>query len=354
MRKYQRGNAWYVDYPFNGRRIRYAVGDEHEADEVLERARYEIKFGRHRPYIRMLFEKLLEKYLDWAKDNKRPSSFKRDLTSRNILQKRFGGMPIDRITQLDLEQYMNQRAQGLLVVPGLSRKPRVSHATVNREVVFLRHAFKKAVEWGFLSESPFRNIKLLKEPPGRLRYPSPDEWRRLISAATIDLRGIILVAANMGLRSGEIFNLIWSDIDWTHRNLLIRDSKNHMARVLPIPNLIFNLFDRLHQSGATGYIFPGQDGQQRQTIRTAFNTALRKAGITDLHPHDLRHFYGTRLTNQGTDTITIQALMGHKSIKSTQRYCHPTDRHKRDEIERLTGSWPADGTNMAQSNEEPT
>ncbi|MBI5633243.1 MAG: site-specific integrase [Nitrospirae bacterium] len=57
-------------------------------------------------------------------------------------------------------------------------------------------------------------------------------------------------------------------------------------------------------------------------VRYAFDQAREGAGISDLHFHDLRHTYGSRLYHMGVDLYTIKKLMGHKSLKMTERYVH--------------------------------
>ena len=205
MKIYQRGNAWYIDYFFNGKRIRYAVGTENEAEEALERVQYEIKQDIHQPHKKLFFDNLLKEYNAWARLNRRTSSSKKGRNRYKSLLLYFSGKRIDRITHADAEEYQKKRMDGLLII----KKRSVSNATINREVTLLKHMFKKAVEWGYLKINPLRNVKMLKEPPGRIRYVKSDEWPRLISACSPDLRNIVIFARHTGLRRGEIFNLQW-------------------------------------------------------------------------------------------------------------------------------------------------
>jgi integrase len=66
-------------------------------------------------------------------------------------------------------------------------------------------------------------------------------------------------------------------------------------------------------------------------------TGLKKAEIENFRFHDCRHTFGTRLGMAGVDLRTIQELMGHKDIKMTMRYSHPTPEHKRRAVEILDG-----------------
>jgi|SRR5690349_2615818 len=69
------------------------------------------------------------------------------------------------------------------------------------------------------------------------------------------------------------------------------------------------------------------------TSKTAFGTACQLAGIENLHWHDLRHTFGTRLAEAGCSEATIADLMGHSDPQTTRRYTHATDRAKRAAVE---------------------
>jgi len=350
MKTYQRGSVWYVDYSFNGERIRYAVGKKSDADEELDRVKYEVKQRIHRPQKKMVFDNLLEEYQQWARVNKKASSYKRELTSAKPLLKSFGGRRIDRIMHAEAEQYQRQRVDGVLTIDGVSKKPKVANATVNREVIMLKHMFKKAVEWGYLSVSPLRNVKLLKEPPGRIRYVKPEEWQRLISACSPETRNLVIFARHTGLRRGEIFYLEWSDIDWEQKCITIRDRKNNTSMIIPMSQVVFKILATIRKTTTSTYVFPGNDEQRRTTMRTGFKAACRRAGITDLRFHDLRHTFGSDLINSGADLQTVKLLMGHKNIASTVRYVHPTEERLRKFIEAQDAI--EDDTNMSQIDDD--
>lgn len=348
MRIYQRKSVWYIDYSFNGERIRYGVGIKFEAEKEMLRVSYELEHSLHQPRIIMIFDNLVEQYLTWAKTNKKASSYTRDITSSKYLLGFFGGKKLNSITHALAEHYQSQRIDGLFTLKGTSRKKRISPATVNHEIILLKHMYKKAVEWGYLIMSPIRNVKKLKEPPGRVRYAKPAEWQRLLSASSPNLRNIIIFARHTGLRRGEIFNLQWNDIDWDNRRVTIRARKNNTNMIIPIKDVVYKMLKRLYSSATSNYVFPGTDGKQRYTLRTAFNAACRRAAIENLHFHDLRHTFGSDLVNSGADIKTVQALMGHKSIVSTLRYIHPTDKHLRKVINSAIEGCDFDGQNMAQ------
>jgi len=348
MRIYPRKSVWYIDYSFNGERIRYAVGTQSEAEKEKLRISYEIEYSLHQPRITVIFDNLLEKYLSWAKTNKKASSYTRDITSSKHLLQYFSGKRLNHITHASLEHYQSLRIDGQLAIKGISRKKKVAAATVNHEVIMLKHMFKKAVEWGYLIVSPLRNVKKLKEPPGRIRYVKPAEWQRLLSACTPDTRNLIIFARHTGLRRGEIFNLRWDDIDWDTKRITVRARKNNTTMIIPVKEIVLKMLKSMYASATSEYVFPGNDGKQRKTHRAGFKAACKRANITDLRFHDLRHTFASDLVNSGADVRTVQLLMGHKNIVSTMRYVHPTEKHMRNVIEAATDGCDIDSENMAQ------
>jgi integrase len=79
-----------------------------------------------------------------------------------------------------------------------------------------------------------------------------------------------------------------------------------------------------------GYVFINPDTVKPYTdVKTAFGTACQLAGIENLHWHDLRHTFGTKLAEAGCSEATIADLMGHSDPQTTRRYTHATDQAKR-------------------------
>ena len=82
------------------------------------------------------------------------------------------------------------------------------------------------------------------------------------------------------------------------------------------------------------YIFTNPaTGEPYTSLKTAWKTACKQAGITNLRIHDLRHTFGTRAADAGAPLRAIQDVMGHSSIAMTERYAHATDEGKRRVVE---------------------
>ena len=86
-------------------------------------------------------------------------------------------------------------------------------------------------------------------------------------------------------------------------------------------------------------VFLTRDGKPLRSIRTAFATACRRAGLgRDVTPHTLRHSFGSRLVMAGVDLRTVQELGGWKRLEMVLRYSHLSEAHKADAVERLIGN----------------
>jgi len=335
MRVYQRKSVWYIDYSFNGRRVRKNVGTSKKMAELaLKNIEVKIAKGEFLGVIeekQATFDELCVEYLKFSKVNKRPQVFRRDKIIANNLLKVFSGKKIKHISVHDLEKYK------------LQRKNEVSASTVNRELTCMNHMQNKAVEWGLLDFNRLRIVRRFKEPPGRLRYLTDSEIGKLLKSCANHIKSIVMVALNTGMRKGEILNLRWSNIDMKNRIIMIRKTKNNEMRMIPINNTLYYELKTIGAQSNGQYVFTNQNGKPYGDVKTGFNAALRRAGIKDFRFHDLRHTFASRLVMAGVDIRTVQELMGHKDIKMTMRYSHLSDAHLKEAIKKLEN-----GTKLAQ------
>ena len=235
----------------------------------------------------------------------------------------------------------------------------LSRAAVQLRFCALRTFYKFLVRHGIVSGSPIKNvalpklekrlpkfltvqqmIALLRAPLSPLETPRQKGPGRPISASAChrDL-AIFETIYSCGLRIGELCGLAAADIDWNERLVRVR-GKGKKERLVPIgePALsaIRNYWTMLPQTPAgTDPVFIGETGRSAALAPRILQQRLKRhlavAGLDpQLSPHKLRHSYATHMLDAGADLRSVQELLGHAHLATTQVYTHlTTERLKR-------------------------
>jgi site-specific recombinase XerD len=171
---------------------------------------------------------------------------------------------------------------------------------------------------------------LVKRPKKDGRLPpvlSKPEVRKIIGAAgNIKHRLLLTIVYSAGLRVSEAAALKMADIDFQRKLILVRQGKGRKDRCAPLAGNAAALLGEYLLYAPGKWLFPGQDIESHLSVRSAqkiFEHAALKAGIPrPVSIHSLRHSFATHLLESGTDIRYIQELLGHSSVKTTQRYTH--------------------------------
>jgi type 1 fimbriae regulatory protein FimB/type 1 fimbriae regulatory protein FimE len=161
-------------------------------------------------------------------------------------------------------------------------------------------------------------------------YLTPDEVERLMTAArSVGRHGhrdatLILIAYRHGLRVSELVALRWDQFDLKAGTMHVARLKNGRPSVHPVRGPELRALRRLRRDYPAGpYVFVTERGGP-MTDRNVHYMVARAGRIAELgfaaHPHMLRHACGYKLANDGHDTRSVQAYLGHSSIQSTVRY----------------------------------
>ena len=319
--KSERDESYYIDYYFQGRRKREKIGpNKREAEIVLGKRKAQIREGKFFDVKRnekIKFKDFAKIYLEsYSKPNKK--SWQRDEASIKHLKRSFGGKYLFEISSLNIENYKRKRMEEK-AMPG----------TIDKELGCLKHIFVKAKEWGKIKENPAIKVKLLRIDNARLRYLEEEEIKKLVNACSDHLKPIVIVALLTGMRRGEVLGLKWRDTDFNQKVIYLLNTKNGEKRVIYMNEIVYSTLLGVKRREDSPYVFCKKDGKPYGNLRKSFATALEKAGIKDFHFHDLRHSYGSQLAMKGYPLQAIQKLMGHKSIRMTQRYAHLSPTYER-------------------------
>jgi integrase len=137
---------------------------------------------------------------------------------------------------------------------------------------------------------------------------------------------MILIAFRHALRVSELTDLRWEQVDFTRAVLHVRRVKNGTPATHPLTGRELRALRRLQreQDPPSPFLFVSERGAPFSTAGFArlLRRAADKAGLGSLnvHPHMLRHATGFKLANDGVDTRSLQAYMGHRHISNTVRY----------------------------------
>jgi len=126
------------------------------------------------------------------------------------------------------------------------------------------------------------------------------------------------------MRQGEILGLTWDCISFDRQTIILKDTKNGRQRTVsligqPLQLLQEHYFKRnLHIQ----FVFPAKKRFGQISIRKAWDEALKRAGIRELHFHDLRHTFCTYASESVASTLELATAMGHQTLQMLQRYIH--------------------------------
>jgi integrase len=331
MGVFKKQGAYWIDYYVNSHRKRERIGpDKRLAETVLRKRKVEIAEGkyldRQRP-ITTTFDELAEAYFAYAVHQQRKRSWPRDRTSIRALSPYFGGKRLTEITPALVEKYRAWRRETI------SRRGQpLTPASVNRELACLKRMFNVArkriivLKGGVPRENPVTSVSLERENNTRDRVLSREEFDHFMAAAPRHLRPILLTAYYTGMRKSEILKLTWDRVDLRAGVIRLRpeDTKTKEGRIIPLTKelseTLKNATIYLDQAeGRVPYVFT-YAGKGIGSVRRAFDTTCRAAGITDTVFHDLRHTFVTNMRRAGVDYFRIMAITGHKTMLAFKRY----------------------------------
>jgi len=324
-------------------------------DIQAERKQYKVeaenrKFQTLRGFIE-------HKYEPWVLEHRKSG---KETVKR--IERNFGNLydkPLVDINAWVIEKWRSERL-----------KSGIGKETVNRDVVSLKAALSKALEWGLIPLHPLANVKPLKlDSTGKVRYLTEAEEQRLRKALQVrdmkiksernsankwrEARGydllpdlldchyadhitpIVLLTLNTGLRRGELFDLKWEDINFKTKTLTIQGetAKSGDTRHIPLNAEALEVLKNWKvQNKGQARVFYGKSGARLDNIKTAWVRLIKDAKIKDFRFHDLRHNFASKLVMKGAPLNTIRELLGHADLKTTLRYAHLAPDHKADAV----------------------
>ncbi len=312
-----------------------------EAKKWASDVEMDARSGRYqdtRPAEKMLFADLVYKYLDQISTTKRPNSERRDRDSANAILNGLGKEIL--VTNVNTQRLAAYRD---------SRIKEVSPSTIQKEFALLSHLFNIARrEWGLPIDNPVKDVSRPKVRNGRTRFLTNEEVQKLLDLAKESrnqkLYPYLLLMVHTGMRPSEAAGLTWKDVDLDARLVKLRITKTDM-RYVPLTEMAGNVLRSIqpHDVKQETHIFLPPESLKSAGVRDlpylyfkrAFSTVRTKAGLEDVHLHDLRHTAASHLLMAGVDIRTLAEILGHKSLQMVHRYTHLLNDHKLKAVDRI-------------------
>jgi len=253
---------------------------------------------------------LVERYSDTVSPRKRSHTGERVVLNA-FLRHSICRRTVSGVTTAHFAAYRDERLK------------EVKPSSVKRALAPIQNLFEVArTEWGLpIRENPLSKLKLEGSDQRRERRLRPGEQDKLIQAASRCrnnlIAPIVTLALETAMRRGEILAIKREHIDFSKRTLLTPESKNGRARTIPLSMVAVELLSA--HAVKDGGLF----AISANAFRLAWERVKRRAGINDLHFHDLRHEAISRLFEKGLSVPEVALISGHRDLRMLLRYTHP-------------------------------
>lgn len=330
-----RDDIWQVDISMGRkRRFHKNIRARSKLEAVQVEQEYRKTLGRETGDIYTIAS-ISEKYITHCESHQSKHTVrnkKRMLFSQIIPF--FGRMMPDYITPMMVEDYKEKRHKE---IPSHNRE-------INLEMLCLSAMIRWAADQGLCNE-PLKKCKPLPYKRPLPSYTNRADLMGIIDAMNGRDRTLFLCLYHAGLRKEEACTLTWDKVHLDAPIHLRVTGKGNKTRIVPLTGLLHEAFGWLslccHGAAAvrsvrTGPCFPAIRGGGFLTdIRKPLWTAIKKAGVDRTTPHKLRHAFATHLLESGADLRSIQGMMGHAAITTTQIYTNVAFPHLQQAIKGL-------------------
>jgi integrase/recombinase XerD len=223
----------------------------------------------------------------------------------------------------------------------------LSPGTIARRISSIRGFYKYLQLDGVIKENPAEELVLPRTVQRLPHYLSEEDVVKLIKTVNTDNKegvrdcAILELLYATGLRVSELVNLDAGDVDLA-RSLLRCSGKGNKQRLLPIGRDALQSLDKylsvrlsFCDGRVSSHLFVKRGGKKmtRQDVWKILRRCAKDIGIKNANPHAWRHSFATHLTQRGADSRTVQALLGHADLSTTQIYTHLSKSNLRETLD---------------------
>ncbi len=249
------------------------------------------------------------------------SSYQRDLAAWQVYCQSHGLLDPNAMQFTHVQQFMAQEHRR-----GLAPK------SVQRRLSALRSLFKYLLKQGAMSHNPSQGLRAPKAPRKLPQVLDVDEAVRLVELPTDGVLGVrdramLELLYSSGLRVSELCSLTWRNLDLDD-SLVTVLGKGSKTRVVPVGSHAVNALCTWHvqsNANAAAPVFPGRNGAfiSTRAIQLRIRQLAQQQGIWKrVYPHLLRHSFASHMLESSGDLRSVQELLGHADIATTQIYTH--------------------------------
>ncbi len=275
-------------------------------------------------------DEILDSYLSYLAAEKGASPNTLDSYSRDI------NCYLDFVGRSLNEAQKKENVENFIV---FLRKRGLKPRSVARYISSLSGFFNFMLEEGYVKENPFFEIDRPRINPLIPSVLSEEEMESLIDLPDNSKKGlrdrtILEVLYATGIRVSELVNLKKTDVN-LESGFIVTMGKRSKQRIVPLNShsveALKEYFKKVNPKGS--YVFPNRKGEKmsRQAIWKIIKKYARKISREKISPHTIRHSFATHLIEGGADLRSVQILLGHEDISTTQIYTH-IDRRRLKEI----------------------
>jgi integrase len=234
---------------------------------------------------------------------------------------------LTRIDRLQTASVMGVRAKQL--DGGLSAR------YANNTLELIRTLARFAIKGGHMEKLPFavKFLRIQKKPRATVPAPSLTSFFAAIdhAARTPHVRVLLRVMVGLGLREGEALGMRWQWFDHSAHTYTVGKAKGKEARVLPVPDWLWDILHTMPKPILSEWVFPAEDAKphRSQYCKKVLKRVCDSMGLGAVTQHRLRATFATLHAESGTPLSEIKEMMGHKDIATTMIYVETSLASKR-------------------------
>lgn len=346
--------TFYFYRKVNGRPLRLRLGGLHDigveqARKLADKHRANIAEGRDPQAARRQAREeptLADLHRHWMEVHAKPRkrSWKEDQRKYDKWLLPWANRRLSSIHKGDVQALVSKVAQKKKPKKGRERGGKYE---ANRLLAFLRSMFNKADEIGFTGPNPALGVEKFQEQ-SRDRFLEPDELPRFFGSLAEEdatIRDFFWLCLLTGARKSNVMSMAWADVSFELALWRIPETKSGRVVVVPlVPQAIDVLRARRQTTNGSPWVFPADSRTGHVVeVRKAWDRICQRAGLVDLHIHDLRRTMGSWQAGTGASLVVIGRMLGHTTPNATAVYARLQLGPVREAAERAVAAIEAAG-----------